>query len=207
MLQMLRERAVGTLTTASYVHHSCCPFFKFSFLYQCGFREFGVKKTQIRPRLTFAPDVAYHVHIICLLADFTAGGGGKSGGVITGLHNRGISARTVRKRLREHDLHTYCSNQDLDLMAACCRNQLEWANAHLWWWWGYGVGRHKDICDPNHVTSIVQCQINVFWDKTAHFGGACYCDQVRVLLFNQHLNMPHLSGGSIILAKEKRPLM
>lgn len=31
----------------------------------------------------FAPDVAYHVHIICLLADFTSGGGGKGGGVIT----------------------------------------------------------------------------------------------------------------------------
>ena len=58
-----------------------------------------------------------------------------------------------------------------------------------------------DIC------GIVLC------DKTAHFRVAFYCPQhkvhlcnnhcVMIMLFNQHLHMPHLSGGWVILTKHK----
>ena len=37
----------------------------------------GFCKPQIRPSLTFAPNLAYHIHIICLLIN----GGGGDGGV------------------------------------------------------------------------------------------------------------------------------
>ena len=57
------------------------------------------------------------------------------------------------------------------------------------------------------------CDI-VFCDKTAHLWTvACYCGLLLspaqgapvfiIMLFNQLLDMPHLSGGWIILAKEK----
>ena len=41
-------------------------------------------KPQIGPRLTFQENVAYHVHIKCLLVDTsTSGGEGEGGGVVT----------------------------------------------------------------------------------------------------------------------------
>jgi hypothetical protein len=48
----------------------------------------------------------------------------------------------------------------------------------------------------------------VLCDEKAHFKVAFYCPLTRctcvmTILFNQHLEMPHLSGGLIILAKEK----
>jgi hypothetical protein len=56
-----------------------------------------------------------------------------------------------------------------------------------------------DIC------CIVVC------DKTADFRVAFYCPSTRctcvmIMLFNQILDMPHMSGGWIILAKEKGSL-
>jgi hypothetical protein len=47
----------------------------------------------------------------------------------------------------------------------------------------------------------------VFCDKTAHFSGLLLPPTqgapIMFMLFNQHINMPHLSNGWIILAKEK----
>ncbi len=42
----------------------------------------------------------------------------------------------------------------------------------------------------------------VLWNKTVHFRVTFYLDQ-PIIPFNQHPDMPHLSGGWIILAKEK----
>jgi hypothetical protein len=39
----------------------------------------------------------------------------------------------------------------------------------------------------------------VLSDKTAHFRVAFYCTCVMIMLFNQLFDMPHLSGGWIIL--------
>ncbi len=62
------------------------------------------------------------------------------------------------------------------------------------------LNKHQILTFLIHETPLPQ-------DKTAHFRVAFYCDQPRAhLCTNQHPDMPHLSGGWIILAKEKRSL-
>ena len=57
------------------------------------------------------------------------------------------------------------------------------------------------VVDIPAVSMPIACSLcgNVLCDKTAHFRLAVYCPQ----LFNQLLDMPHLSGGWIILEREK----
>ena len=51
------------------------------------------------------------------------------------------------------------------------------------------------------LCEIVQCLINVFFQgKTAHFSGHFFGTSpghtcAIIMMFNQHLNAPHLSGG------------
>ncbi len=49
------------------------------------------------------------------------------------MHNQGISAQTVRNRLREAHLHARRPHRGLDLTAVRRRSRLEWANAHIRW--------------------------------------------------------------------------
>ena len=50
-----------------------------------------------------------------------------------GLHNRRISAQTIRNLLRDAHLCARGPHQGLDLTAVRRRNRLQWANAHLRW--------------------------------------------------------------------------
>ena len=66
---------------------------------------------------------------------------------------------------------------------------------------GNSSGGHS--CSP-----LANCTHETSGVVTAHFRVAFYCPQhkctcVMIMLFNQLLDMPHLSGGWIILAKEK----
>ena len=70
---------------------------------------------------------------------------------------------------------------------------------------GHSGSQHANYNLPQLETAVALC-----CDKTAHFSGLfCCCPQHKVHLRNYHavlnqlLDMPHLSGGWIILAKEK----
>jgi hypothetical protein len=56
------------------------------------------------------------------------------GTVKVGLHNRRMSAQTVRNHLSEAHLRAHHPHQGLDLIAVCRRrHRLQWASAHLRW--------------------------------------------------------------------------
>ena len=63
---------------------------------------------------------------------------------------------------------------------------------------GHFCSHHFNCTFPQPETSEA-----LFCDKTAYFKVAFYCPQHMCMLFNQLLNIPDLSGGWIILAKEK----
>lgn len=72
---------------------------------------------------------------------------------------------------------------------------------------------HTQCASCSQVRTIVQWSFSVFFrEKAAHFWAAFSCGKPMAHLFNiilldQHLDMPHLSGGWIICAKEKCSLM
>ena len=70
---------------------------------------------------------------------------------------------------------------------------------------GHSCSQHANCRLPQLETSVALCCVT-----TPHFRKAFYCPQhkcndhaiVMITLFNTLLDMPHLSGGWIILAKE-----
>jgi hypothetical protein len=69
-------------------------------------------------------------------------------------------------------------------------------------WWTFLQSACQLHAPSKRETSVALC-----CDKTAHFSGLLLFPAqgatVMIMLFNQLLDMAHLSGGQIIFAKEK----
>jgi hypothetical protein len=71
---------------------------------------------------------------------------------------------------------------------------------------GHSCSQHANCMLPQNLSHLWHCVVC----KTAHFRVALYCSKHKrcamSMVFNQLLDMPHLSGGWIILAKSKYSL-
>ena len=124
MSTFLRECAIGMLTagmsTRALARELNVNFSTISRL-QHRFKEFGSTSTRPhtrRPRVT-TPAQFLHIHLLHLRDRLRPAT--RTADETVGLHNRRMSAQTVRNRLREAHLHTRCPHQGFDLTAVRCR--------------------------------------------------------------------------------------
>jgi hypothetical protein len=118
----LRECAIDILTagmsTRAVAREFNVNFSTISHL-KCNFWQY------VQPRTTPAQDLQIHpFHLRDHLRRAT-----RKADETVGLHNRRITAQTVRNRLREAHLHARRPHQGLDLTVV----RLQWANAYLRW--------------------------------------------------------------------------
>jgi hypothetical protein len=136
MSQVMRERAIGMLDAGMStravsvqlnVHQRTIGRLRRRF------RVFGSTANRPharRPRVT-TPAQDRHIRLVHLRDRLRPAT--RTADETVGLHNRRISAQTVRNSLRAANLHTRRPHQGLDLTAVRRQNRLAWANAHIRW--------------------------------------------------------------------------
>ncbi len=136
MSQVLRERAIGTLT-AGMSTRAVSPWIECSFLHH---KPSPKAFQRIWQYIHTAPQTQTTCNHTSPGPPHPASSPPRSSETDTrtaaatiGLHNQRISAQTVRNRLREAHLHARHPHRGLDLTAVRRRNRLEWENAHIWW--------------------------------------------------------------------------
>ncbi len=143
MSQVLRERAIGTLT-AGMSTRAVSPWIECSFLHH---KPSPKAFQRIWQYIQTAPQTQATCNHTSPGPPHPASSPPRSSETDTrtaaatiGLHNQRNSAQTARNRLREAHLHARHPHRGLDLTAVRRRNRLEWANAHIRWrlalWWG-----------------------------------------------------------------------
>ncbi len=136
MSQVLRERAIGTLTaemSTRAVSRELNVNFSTICRLQRHYREFGSTCNRPHNRRLHVTTTAQDLHIQHLHPQDRLRPAPRTAAATICLHNQIISAQTVRNRLREAHLHARRPHWGLDLTAVRRRNRLEWANAHIRW--------------------------------------------------------------------------
>ena len=136
MSQITRERAIGILdsgmTVRAVAAHFNVDHSTISRL-RTRFRETGNTVNRLharRPRVT-TPGQDRYMRLQHLRDRLRPGT--RTADETVGLHNRRISAQTVRNRLREVNLRARRPHQGIDLTAVRRQTRRNWANAHLRW--------------------------------------------------------------------------
>ena len=136
MSQAMRERAVGMMDagmSARAVSVQLSVNHRTVSRLRQRVREFGSTANRPharRPRVT-TPAQDRHIRLLHLRDRLRPAT--RTSDETVGLHNRRISAQTVRNRLRAADLRARRPHQGLDLTAVRRQNRLAWANAHIRW--------------------------------------------------------------------------
>ncbi len=209
MLQVLREHAIGMLTagmSTRAVARELNVHFSTISLLRRRFREFGSTSNRPHNRRPCVTTPAQGLHIQHFHLQDRLRPATRTAAATIGLHNQIISAQTVRNRLREAHLHARHPHRGLDQTAVCCRNQLECANAHIWWC--LALWRGVLFMDESRFSLYRadgrQCawrrmgeqfaDVNVV-DRVAHVGGGiilwagvCYGQQTQVHFIDGILN-------------------
>ena len=68
---------------------------------------------------------------------------------------------------------------------------------------GHSCSQHANCTHPQHLRHLCRCVTKLHILKWPFIVPSTRCTCVMIMLFNQLLDMPHLSGGWIVLAKEK----
>uniref|UniRef100_A0A0F8CQJ7 Transposable element Tcb2 transposase n=1 Tax=Larimichthys crocea TaxID=215358 RepID=A0A0F8CQJ7_LARCR len=184
------EGATAGMFTRTVARELNVHFSTISHLQRC-FREFGSTSNWSHNRRSRVTTPAEDLHIQHVLLQDRLRPATRIAAATIGLHNKRISAQTVRNRLREAHLHAHHPHRGLDLTPVRRRNRLEWANAHIQWclarWRGvlftdesrFSLFRADGVCGIGWVSGFLMSMLWIEWPMVAvglWYGQACVTD-------------------------------